>query len=229
VQRQSFARAYIEANRPADALVWLQDSWGHMEDSRQGLLAEALEKLGRFDESVPIRRAMFERTLSDYYLDLWLKHLAEPARADAIACARKLALAHKDPARAATVLLQIGDADAAEEKLLTNPGGIDGGAYGSLVPLAKALRNHDCPRGETVIYRALLKGILERAYARAYGHAARYWSRLQEIANGTTGLLPLSSHNEFEAEIRARHGRKTAFWAHVNGTRRDRHDVDDDE
>lgn len=47
VQRQSFARAYIEANRPADALVWLQDSWGHMEDSRQGLLAEALEQLGR--------------------------------------------------------------------------------------------------------------------------------------------------------------------------------------
>lgn len=229
VQRQSFARAYIEADRPADALVWLQGSWGHMEDSRQGLLAEALEKLGRLDESVPIRRAMFERTLSDYYLELWLKHLAEPARPDAIARARELALAHKDPARAATVLLQIGDADAAEEKLLANPGGIDGGAYGSLVPLAKALRNHDCPRGETVIYRALLNGILDRAYARAYGHAARYWSRLQEIANGTTGLLPLSSHDEFEAEIRARHGRKTAFWAHVNRTRRDRHDVDDDD
>jgi tetratricopeptide (TPR) repeat protein len=229
VQRQSFARAYIEANRPADALVWLQDSWGHMEDSRQGLLAEALEKLGRFDESVPIRRAMFERTLSDYYLDLWLKHLAEPARADAIACARKLALAHKDPARAATVLLQIGDADAAEEKLLTNPGGIDGGAYGSLVPLAKALRNHDCPRGETVIYRALLNGILDRAYARAYGHAARYWARLREIANSGVDLLPLSPPDAFDAEIRARHARKTAFWAHVNSTRRDRHDVEDDD
>ncbi|MFY7866448.1 DUF6880 family protein [Roseateles sp.] len=229
VQRQSFARAYIEANRPADALVWLQDSWGHVEDSRQGLLAEALEKLGRFDESVPIRRAMFERTLSDYYLDLWLKHLAEPARTDAIARARELALAHKDPARASTVLLQIGDADAAEEKLLANPAGIDGGAYGSLVPLAKALRGHDCPRGETVIYRALLNGILDRAYARAYGHAARYWARLREIANSGVDLLPLSPPDAFEAEIRTRHARKTAFWAHVNGTRRDRHDVEDDE
>jgi hypothetical protein len=221
VQQQSFARAYIEADRPADALVWLQDSWGHMEDSRQGLLAEALEKLERFDESVPIRRAMFERTLSDYYLKLWLKHLAEPARADAIASARELALAHKDPARAATVLLQIGDADAAEEKLLTNPGGIDGGAYGSLVPLAKALRNHACPRGETVIYRALLNGILDRAYTRAYGHAARYWARLREIANSGVDLLPLSLPDTFESEIRARHARKTAFWAHVKGTRGD--------
>ena len=41
-------------------------------------------------------------------------------------------------------------------------------------------------------------------------------------------LLPLTSHENFEAEIRARHGRKSAFWAHVNGTRRDRHDDEDD-
>ena len=112
---------------------------------------------------------------------------------------------------AATVQLKLGDADAAEEKFLANPGGIYGGAYGSLVPLAKALRNQDCPRGETVIYRALLNGIRDRAYARAYGHAARYWARLREIANSGVGLLPLSPPDAFESEIRASHARKTAF------------------
>lgn len=227
VQRQSFARAYIEADRPADALAWLQDGWGHLEDSRLGLLAEALEKLGRFEESVPIRRGRFEQTMSDFCLDLWLQHLPEAARLEARDHARELALTHSNLEAAATVLLKLDDPAAAEARLLAEPGRIDGTQYGSLVPLAKALRNHDCPRGETVIYRALLKGILERAYARAYGHAARYWSRLQEIANGTIGLLPLSSHDEFEAEIRARHGRKTAFWAHVNGSRRDRPDRED--
>jgi len=78
------------------------------------------------------------------------------------------------------------------------------------------------------VYRALLKGILDRAYARAYGHASRYWSRLRDIADGGLSLLPLQSHEDFEVEIRARHGRKAAFWAHVNGTRRDRHDAEDD-
>lgn len=229
VQRQAFARAYIDADRPADSLVWLQGSWGHLEDTRLGLLAEALEKLGRFEESVPIRRGMFERTMSDFYLDLWLQHLPETARPEARDHARELALAHPNLAAAATVLLKLDDPAAAEARLMTEPGRIDGTQYGSLVPLAKALRSLNCPRGETVIYRALLKGILDRAYARAYGHAARYWSRLQEIAHGTNGLLPLSSHDEFEAEIRARHGRKPAFWAHVNGPRRDRHNVDDDE
>ena len=69
-----------------------------------------------------------------------------------------------------------------------------------------------------------LQGILDRAYVRAYGHAARYLARLDEIAAGGAELHPLRSHEDFAAEIRRRHGRKPAFWAYVNGSRRDRHD-----
>ena len=228
VQRQAFARSYLDADRPADAMVWLQDAWGHLDDSRQDLLADALERLGRFEESSPIRQRMFDRTLSDFHFQRWLEHLPEAARTGAVAHARQLALHHDDLTAAATLLLQLGDADAAEARLLAEPGRIDGNDYGRLVPLAKALRADECPRGETVVFRALLKGILDRAYARAYGHAARYWARLGEIAGGGVGLLPLPSHEDFEAEIRARHGRKVAFWAYVNGTRRDRHDDEDD-
>jgi hypothetical protein len=228
VQRQTFVRAYLDADRPADAMVWLQDPWGHLDDSRQDLLADALERLGRFEESSPLRQRMFERTLSDFYFQRWLEHLPEAAQPEAVAHSRQLALRHADLTAAATLLLQLGDAAAAEARLLTEPGRIDGNQYGSLVPLAKALSAHECRRGETAVYRALLKAILDRAYARAYGHAARYWARLGEIAGSGVGLLPLPSHEDFEAEIRARHGRKSAFWAHVNGTRRDRHDDEDD-
>ena len=87
------------------------------------------------------------------------------------------------------------------------------------MPLAEALRIHQCCRGETAVYRALLKGVLDRAQARAYGHAARYWSRLRQIGNTGTDLLPLQSNEDFEAEIRSRHARKAAFWAQVNGKR----------
>ena len=228
VQRQAFARAYLDADRPADALAWLHDSWDHLDESRQDLLAEALERLGRFAESAPIRQQMFERTLSVFYYQRWLEHLPEAARAEAVAHARQLGLDHDDLTAAAALLLELGDAAAAEARLLADPGRLDGNQYATLVPLAKALRAHECPRGETVVYRALLMGILDRAYARAYGHAARYWSRLRDIADGGIGLLPLPSHEDFVAEIRARHGRKAAFWAHVNGTRRDRHDDEDD-
>lgn len=228
VQRQDFVRAYLDADRPADAMAWLQDAWGHLEDSRQDLLADALERLGRFEESSPIRQRMFERTLSDFYFQRWLEHLPEAARPEAVAHARQLALRHDDLTAAATLLLQLGDAAAAEDRLLAEPGRIDGNDYGRLVPLAKVFRADECPRGEAVVYRALLKGILDRAFARAHVHAARYWTRLGEIAGSDVSLLPLPSHEDFEAEIRARHGRKSAFWAYVNGTRRDRHDDEDD-
>ena len=209
-------------------MVWLQDAWGHLDDSRQDLLADALERLGRFEESAPIRQRMFERTLSDFAFQRWLEHLPEAARAEAVVHARQLALRHDDLTAAATLLLQLGDAAAAEARLLAEPGRIDGNHYASLVPLAKGLRAHECARGETVVYRALLKGILDRAYARAYGHAARYWARLGDIAGNGVSLLPLPSHEDFEAEVRARHGRKAAFWAYVSGARRDRHDDEDD-
>ncbi|MBK7793755.1 MAG: hypothetical protein IPJ62_15425, partial [Betaproteobacteria bacterium] len=126
MQRQAFVRAYLDADRPADALIWLQDAWGHLDDSRQDLMADALERLGRFEESSPIRRRMFERTLSDFHFQRWLEHLPEAARPEAVAHARQLALRHDDLTAAATLLLQLGNADAAEARLLAEPGHIDG-------------------------------------------------------------------------------------------------------
>ena len=87
----------------------------------------------------------------------------------------------------------------AEARLLTEPGRIDGNDYGRLVPLAKALRADECPRGETVVYRALLKRILDRAYALAYGHAARYWARLGEISGSGVGLLLIDAEGRIRA------------------------------
>jgi hypothetical protein len=90
------------------------------------------------------------------------------------------------------------------------------------------LRARGCLRGEAAVHRALLNAILDRGYARAYGHAARYWKRLGEIDASGLEMTPLVSHEEFAPGIRSRHRRKTSFWAYVNGTRRDRHDDDDD-
>ena len=211
--------ADLEAGRQGDALVWLQGSWGHIEESRRGLLSDTLGRLGRYDESAPIRQDLFERSLSVFDLHRWLEHLPEASRPAALQRARQLALDHDGPTRAAVLLLELGDAAGAESKLICPSASIRGEDYPALVPLAEALRTHQCCRGETAVYRALLKGVLDRAQARAYGHAARYWSRLREIANTGTDLLPLPSHQDFEAEIRSRHARKAAFWAHVNGER----------
>lgn len=219
VQRQSFAQAYLDSGRPADALPWLEGSWGHMEASRQSMLADALERLGRFNDSLPMRRQMFEQSPPVFYLQKWLEHLPLTDRDAALAHARHTALSHTDLAMAATLLLALGDAAAAEALLVAEPARIDGRKYGELASLAKALKAQERWLGETVVYRALLLGILERGYAQSYGHGARYLMRLRELANAVGVAMPVHSHEAFETEIRLRHGRKSAFWAHVNGKR----------
>lgn len=219
LQKKAFAEAYLEVDRPTDALTWLQAPWGHMEDTRQSLESDALGRLGRYDESARIRQQLFERSICVFDLHRWLEHLPEESKHAAMERARQLALRHDDPATAATLLLDIGDDESAEAVLLAGPSRIRGDDYGALVPLAKALKGHQRSRGEAAIYRALLTAILTRGYVRAYQHAARYWARLREIAATGVGLLPLESHEEFEAAIRLRHARKTAFWARVNGLR----------
>jgi hypothetical protein len=226
-QKEAFAEAYIKADRPTDALTWLQGPWESMEGTRRSLESQALERLGRHSESAPIRQQIFEQSISVFDLHRWLEHLHEASRHEALARARQLALGHDDPTTAATLLLDLGDDEEAEAMLLAGPDRIRGESYGVLVPLAQALKSHQRLRGETALYRALLTAILTRAYARAYGHAARYWARLREIAAMGVGLLPLESHEDFEAAIRSRHARKTAFWAHVNGTRSDHADEDE--
>src|SRR5690606_25043181 len=107
VQRQSFAQAYLDSDRPADALPWLEGPWGHMEASRQSMLADALERLGRFKDSLPIRQQMFEQSPAVFYLQKWLEHLPQADRSAALAHARQTALSHVDLTMAATLLLAL--------------------------------------------------------------------------------------------------------------------------
>lgn len=142
LQREQFVRAYLDADRPKDALTWLHQPWDSWEETRKSLLSDTLGRLGRFDESAPIRQEMFERTLSVFCLQRWLEHLPEASRGEAMSRARQLALDHDDLTTAATLLLEIGDAEAAEDRLVSDPPHIDGKNYPALVPLAQGLRSH---------------------------------------------------------------------------------------
>ena len=219
-QKESFVRAYLEHDRAVDALPWLQGSWQHMEGTRERLEAEALRRLGRREDSARIRQRLFEESLAVGDLHEWLEDLPIQLQPQALKRARRLAVEHDDPVTSALLLLDIDEDAAAESALLAQPGRIRGGDYGSLVPLVKTLEARQRWAAATAVYRALLSAILERAYARAYGHAARYWERLQAIAGQCVDLAPLDSHSVFEAWLRSRHARKPSFWQHVNGTRR---------
>jgi hypothetical protein len=218
-QMEGFVREYLDCGRPADALPWLDQEWGHLRDSRQRLRAEALSLLGRRTESAAVLQALFEKTLLAYDLTRWMDSLPPAEQPRAASIARERALQHGDPVAAARVLLQIGDPERAANVLVQSFDKINGQDYGSLLPLAQALEEQGCWSGAAAAYRALLDAILARAYAPAYSHAARYWQRLQALAERDADLGGLPPHEGYIAGIRRQHARKASFWAHVEGAR----------
>jgi hypothetical protein len=224
MQKSTLAEAFLKYGRPEGALAWLEGPWAHLESTRQHLHAQALVALGRTGEAAVVRKHIFEASLAVWDLHAWLDLLPPREQAPAIERARDLAAAHADPIVVALLLMDIGDDSAAEVALASDPAAIKGRDYGTLVPLAEALERRGLWTGATVVYRALLVAILDRAYAPAYHHAARYWSRLAALAPNYTWPRHLESPREFEARIRAQHKRKSSFWAHVSGARQ----ADDD-
>lgn len=219
LQKASFVRAYLECGRPADALAWLDGQWDdHHEDSRLRLLAQAYRDLQRGDECTAIRQRLFESTGSVEDFVAWRACLPVASRPIVGATARRRAEVESDPISAACLLLEIGDAAMAEALLVARYLDIDGKSYPRLVPLAEALEGQQCPLGATACYRALLLGILTRAYAKAYGHGARYLAKLRQLATEVPDPHPLERHELFEAALKVRHGRKVAFWSQVKAS-----------
>ena len=220
MQKSTLGEAFLKYGRPEGALAWLEGSWAHLESTRRNLLAQALAALGRTGEAAVERQQLFEASLAVWDLHAWHDLLPPHEQAPAIEHARELAAAHANPTVVALLLMDIGDDSAAEVALVRDRGAIEGRDYGTLVPLAEALERKGLWTGATVVYRALLVAILDRAYAPAYHHAARYWARLAALAPNCTVLRHLESPEMFEARIRAQHKRKSSFWAHVSGARR---------
>ena len=228
VQKSRLVEAFLKYGRPEGALVWLEGSWAHMESTRRHLHAQTLQALGRTGEAAQERQQIFEASLAVWDLHAWLDLLPPHEQASAIERARGLATAHSDPVVVALLLLDIGDDSAAEAALASNSAAIAGRDYATLVPMVEALERKGRWTGATLVYRALLIAILDRAYAPAYHHAAKYWARLAALAPNYNGSGHLESSQEFDARIRAKHKRKSSFWAHVSGARRADNSIPED-
>ena len=109
--------------------------------------------------------------------------------------------------------------DLAAQHVVEHRATWEGRHYEVLVPAAEALE-HGYPAAATVLYRALIDDILNRARSPAYGHAARYFARLEALANvAEEWPSGLCNHVAYRALLNQAHGRKSAFWSLVGDKR----------
>lgn len=110
-------------------------------------------------------------------------------------------------------LIETDHMDEAEVYLLQRADQLDGSFYGTLIPLAEAFQKDQRSLASSLIFRALLNSILNRAYSKAYHHAVDYLKKLDQLAEGISDWKMHESHTAYKVALQEKHGRKKSFWS----------------
>lgn len=234
------ASRLLTAGRPAEALDWVRRparrgiramSAADLADHSAGtdlsdrervrLEIRILMELGHKSEAQDLRWRRFEATLDAEILRDYVVHLGDFEEFDALERAFGYAAAHPDQHRALGFFLEWPRLDLAAKLVLVRRETWAGQHYGLLVPAAEALE-HDHPVAAAVLFRALLDDILARARSQAYGHAARYLAKLDDLSTEDLAASGVIDHEAYRAGLRRSHGRKAGFWSLVESNGRGR-------
>jgi len=215
LQRIDIARHYLEFDQPERAIAHCESAGDRGGLDRWILLAECYGRMGRKDEQIRCLWQLFESTAHSGTYEELLELLPPGERDEAEERAKRVAQEGADVQSAASFLLQVGANADAERLLMERAADLEGGYYEHLRSLASLGAEHGCPRIEMLCYRELASDILREARSRAYGHAARYLLRLEELDAVIDDYGPVDGHTAFVASLRDRHGRKYSFWNRV--------------
>jgi hypothetical protein len=87
--------------------------------------------------------------------------------------------------------------------------------YYLLDPTAQLIE-HKNPLAATLLRRAMIEDTLDGAKSTRYKHAARHLLECSSLARGIQDFGAFETHEMFVGRLRAKHGRKTGFWAQVD-------------
>lgn len=190
-------------------------------DRRQRVEIRVLEALGERAQARALRWKLFEETLDADSLREHLAGLPDFEDVDALDAAFALALETPLVYAALRFLVQWPRLDLAERLVVKRRAQWDGRRYEILAAAAETLESAQ-PLAATILYRALVGSILERAQSPAYAHAARYYVELESLAAREDPGWPVERAETWLTALRGRHGRKHGFWTAVEAAGRQR-------
>jgi hypothetical protein len=213
------ARQFVLAGQPAEALQYVPTADKvppHCFDEYAETMDRAYEALGRTDDLRELRKRHFLLRPDPERLERYLGGLEAKERPTAKDLMRQAVLSGDyDPTRKAVFFAELKEGEIAAQIILAKPTAFRVENYPALLPLARSLEQGQ-PLAASIVYRALLESILDRAQSKAYPHAARYLRRLGTLAKKIRAWSPIAPHDSYLQTLRARHDRKRAFWAQVS-------------
>ena len=218
------AAQLLEVSRNAEALDWVRkpgrrpfgESDGELSPERVRLEARILDAMGDKTAAQALRWRCFEAKLSADILREYLRQLPDFEDIEAEDRAHALAMDKAEPEVALQFFLDWPRLDLAAKLIVMHPDRWDGGNW-HILPKVAGLLEHDHPLAATILYRALLDDILDRARSKAYGHGAKYLGKLVLLARepDLNHLSTIIDHATYLAKLKKAHSRKSGFWMRV--------------
>ena len=218
------AAQLLEAGRYTEALDWTRKpagrTFGETDDGlspeRVSLEARVLDATGERSAAQALRWRCFEARPSADILREYLKQLPDFEDIEAEDRGHAFVLEKTDPILALQFFHDWPRLDLAAKLIATHPHRWDGGDWHTL-PKVAGLLEHDHPLAATIIYRALLDNILDRARSKAYGHGTKYLGKLDLLAGEADPIRPsgMINHATYLAKLKSAHPRKSGFWARI--------------
>jgi hypothetical protein len=175
---------------------------------------EALEATGQREQAQRLRWAAFEERLSSTRLRAYLKRLPDFEDVEAEERAMRHALGFRSFSAALDFFRGWPDQARAAQLVLARAPEIDGNLYFLLDPAAQLIEGKH-PLAATLLRRAMIEDTLEGAKSTRYKHAARHLLECASLPPSIQDFGAFERHESFLARLRAKHARKTAFWAQV--------------
>ena len=217
------AEHLLKAGRADEALEWVRKPGSSVKGQDMALSprkvqleTRILEALNDRSAAQALRWQCFETWLSANILRDYLKNLPDFDDIEAETRALQLGLSHPVPETALQFHLDWPRLDLAAQVVIQHHAHWGGYSWYNLTKVA-AILEHEHPAAATILYRALLDHILNRAQTKAYGNGAKHLEKLTELAKAADPLLPqgVMSHEVYLLELHVTHGRKYSFWKQV--------------
>jgi hypothetical protein len=211
------AQVYLEYGDASTALSWLERVPPEAifgEDKRDEFLLKVYKQLGNRSKAAEIAWRFFRRWRHENTLELLLETIGPQDYTGLINNEVRLILDTPKLSFSDTrFLIHCGRNNEAEDYLLNRVDQLDGNYYPELLSLADTMEKDERYLVTTLIYRALLESILERAISKYYTHGVRYLCELETLAPYVIEWRQFIPHDLYFDQVRKENARKSSFWA----------------
>ena len=217
MQMESIIQFAFELMELERAEYWLsQPQWQEDKSQYQLLNNELLQLQGNIKQLKQNLLNNFLENSNDYSLESYWGMANTKEKQTLKPKVEKLAKKAPNIADAVNMLITIENLSLSAELIIKREQEIEGQSYTTILPWVNALESTPYILATILCYRHLLTDLLNRGYAKAYHHGARYFHRLIELDNQNVDYQHFGDAQTFIQKIQEKHWRKRSFWAEAD-------------